>query len=56
MSSYSDDDDLNERDLIGMIKNCMSQDKVNGQQIIDILKEQIVYLENEINHKNTVIK
>ena len=52
MSSYSD---LNDRGLIGMIKNCMLQDKVNDQQIIDILKEQIVYLKNEINHKNTVI-
>ena len=56
MSSYIDNDDLNDRDLIGMIKNCMLQDKVNDQQIIDILKEQIVYLKNEINHKNTVIK
>ena len=56
MSSYSDNDDLNDQDLIGMIKNCMLQDKVNDQQIIDILKESMVYLKNEINHKNTVIK
>ena len=27
-----------------MIKDCMLQDKVNDQQIIDILKEHIVYL------------
>ena len=46
MSSYSDNDDLNDRDLIGMIKNCMLQDKVNDQQITDILTEQIVYLRN----------
>ena len=54
MSSYSNNDDLN-LDLIGMIKNWMLQDKVNDQQIIDILKEQIVNLKNEINYKNTII-
>ena len=41
---------------IGRIKNCVLQDRVKDQQIIDILKDQIVYLRNEINHKNTVIK
>ena len=34
MSSYSGNDGLNDRDLIGMIKNCMLQDTVNDQQII----------------------
>ena len=49
-------EELHERDLINLIKDNMSQEKVFNSEIVMILKEQIEHMKSEITHKNTIIE
>ena len=48
-------DTLEEKDLIGMIKNVMLDDKLKDKNYIADLKDEITFLKNEILQKNNTI-
>ena len=57
----SNDDELNtellsERNIVDLIKKNMLQEKKWNAEIINLLREQVDYLKNDIIHKNTLIE
>ena len=48
-------DDIVERDVIDLLKEHMMQEKKRDAEVIDMLKEVICFLRNEIDNKNTII-
>ena len=44
-----------ERDIFEIIKDSMANEKKHFDELITILKDEIIYLKKEIEHKNTII-
>ena len=50
------EDEIHERNIIDLIKENMSQEKMLSSEIINILKDQIEHLKTDIIYKNTLIE
>lgn len=53
---FIDDIVSHERSIIDLIKDSMAQEKERMLELNNILKEQIIHLKEEINHKNLIIE
>lgn len=52
----NDKEDKDDRTIIDILKNNMMQERQGSNEIINILKEQVTFMKEEISHKNELIK